>query len=139
MIISYPHKKSKTTDLYPFLDILVVRNEDGTVKGKIYRKKTHTEQYWNNSSHDPIHQKAEVPTTLLDRAYALASKPEDIATENEKIETSLNKCCMYLTWMLNKAKQQVHSKYTGYRQITKKEEKKKTIVIPYIKGISEAA
>ena len=120
------------------MDLLVVRNEDGTVKGKVYQKKTHTEQYLNYNSHHPVHQKVGVVTTLLDRAHALTSNPEDIATEYNKIETSLNKC-NYPTWMIKKAKQQIHNKHPERKQTTKKEEKKKTVVIPYIKGISEAA
>ena len=45
---------------------------------------------------------------------------------------------MYLA-IKGKAKQHVHNKHTGNKQLTSKEkEKKKTVVIPYIKGISEA-
>ena len=47
----------------PFLDTLMVREEDGTIKLFLYRKKTLTDQYLNFSSHNPLHQKLGVLKT----------------------------------------------------------------------------
>ena len=44
----------------PFLDVLIVQNEEGDVKLQIYRKPTHTNQYLNFSSHQPIEHKLSV-------------------------------------------------------------------------------
>ena len=41
----------------PFLDTLIVRKEDGTIKLQVNRKPTHTDQYLNYQSHHPVHQK----------------------------------------------------------------------------------
>ena len=56
----------------PFLDTLIVRKEDGSVKLLVYRKKTHT--YLDFSSHHPLHQKLGVIRTLLDRCHSLVTE-----------------------------------------------------------------
>ena len=66
----------------PFLDTLMIRKEDGTVKPLVYRKKTHTDQYLNFTSHHPLHQKLGVIKTLLDRCNNMVSEPEDRQKEH---------------------------------------------------------
>ncbi|XP_072033051.1 uncharacterized protein [Amphiura filiformis] len=58
----------------PILDTLITRKPDGSVKLSIYRKKTHTDQYLQFSSHHPLHQKLGVVRTLLDRSDALVTE-----------------------------------------------------------------
>ena len=61
----------------PFLDTLIMRKPDGSVKLCIYRKKTHTDQYLQFSSHHPLHRKARVIRTLLDRSESIVTEVSD--------------------------------------------------------------
>ena len=50
----------------PMLDVITERQTDGSLKTSVYRKKTHTDQYLNFESHQPLHQRLGVVRTLLD-------------------------------------------------------------------------
>ena len=60
-----------------FLNTLVLRKEDGTVKFLVYRKKAHTDQYLNISSHHPLYKKLGIIKTLLDKCNNIVTEPED--------------------------------------------------------------
>ena len=53
---------------FPFLDVLLSRNEDGSFSHQVFRKKTHTEQYLHVDSHHFLAQKLGVLNTLSTRA-----------------------------------------------------------------------
>ena len=59
----------------PFLDTLIVKKSDCTVKLLVYCKPTHTDQYPNYYSHHHLHQKSLVIRTLFNRK-------DNIVTEN---------------------------------------------------------
>ena len=52
----------------PFLDAQITRKYYGTLKVKVYRKKTHTNQYLNFKSHCPIPHKLGVVRILYESA-----------------------------------------------------------------------
>ena len=140
--IKFTHESEQNGQL-PFLDTLVTRDDKGDVHTKVYQKKSHTDQFLNYKSHHPLHQKMGVATTLLNRAITVTSKQEDIQTEEKKITNALNKCG-YPEWLLNKAKRKVKERTqqnwrnTNNPSLTNKDQRKKRIAIPYIRGISEA-
>ena len=48
----------------PFLDVLIIRKEDGSLGHKVFRKSTHTENYLHADSHHHPSQKFGVLNTL---------------------------------------------------------------------------
>ena len=56
----------------PFLDVLLMREEDGTVSTLVYRKPTHTDQYLAFESHHPMAHKRAVVRILMHWAKVLA-------------------------------------------------------------------
>ncbi|CAH1277267.1 Hypp9532 [Branchiostoma lanceolatum] len=120
----------------PFLDTLLVRKEDGTVKLLVYRKTTHTDQYLNFQSHHPLHQKLGVIRTLLDRCNAVVTEEQDKQLETQHVKRALSRCG-YPQWTFKKVEQQ-RSRPKQKGKSKKQEEKARAmVVIPYIKGVTE--
>ena len=64
-----------------FLDVKITKTENGDIFTNVYRKPTHTDQYLNFKSYQPIQHKAAVVRTLSHRARVIPTKPEDQLTE----------------------------------------------------------
>lgn len=56
----------------PFLDILLIRRNDGSIGHKVFRKKAHTDSYLHADSHHHPAQKMGVLQTLFTRAYRIS-------------------------------------------------------------------
>ena len=93
----------------PFLDTLLVRKEDGSVKLLVYRKKTHTDQYLDFQSQHPLHHKLGVIRTLMDRMENIVTEEQDKKEEELRIRTALTHCG-YPKWALDRVKQQFLNK-----------------------------
>ena len=110
----------------PFLDTLVQRKEDGTIKISIYRKPTHTDQYLDWRSNHHISQKTGIIRTFKHRIDTLVTDEADKINELEHVKKAL-KICGHPNWAMNKkSKPQAQNNDT----ISK-------ISIPYVKGTSE--
>ena len=123
----------------PFLDLLIVRKEDGDVKLQVYRKPTHTDQYLNFNSHHPIEHKLSVVRTLLERSQSLISDKDDKQQEDKYVEGVL-RSCGYPDWTFRKVKGQMESVKT--KKVNKKRQldfssKRSQVVIPYVAKVSE--
>jgi hypothetical protein len=58
----------------PFLDILITRKQDGTLGHKVFRKKTHTDNYLHADSHHHPSQKMGVLNTMATRAARISDE-----------------------------------------------------------------
>lgn len=58
----------------PFLNILFLRNQNGTLRRNVYKKSTHTNLYLLNSSHHHSSQKRSVMATLVNTAVKIVDK-----------------------------------------------------------------
>ncbi|XP_070550371.1 uncharacterized protein [Ptychodera flava] len=118
-----------------FLDTLSVVQVDGSINLKSYRKPTHTDQYLNFTSNRPLQHKLGVIQTLFHRAESVTDAT-DCVEEKQHITQALAKCG-YPSWTFNRVSKQSKPKAT-----TSKAQKdfvcKGQIVLPYVKGISEA-
>ena len=70
---------------YPSLTLVIV-NDDGTLKTKIYHKSTHNEQYLNCDSIHHMEHKRLVVHTLPSRAETVGLKPEDVEEEVKHVK-----------------------------------------------------
>ena len=82
-----------------FLDTLSVINEDGTIKTRVYRKETYTDQILNFQSNHPLEYKRGVVKTLTYRARTVVREREDTNKELEHLRGAL-KCNGYPDWIL---------------------------------------
>ncbi|XP_072041346.1 uncharacterized protein [Amphiura filiformis] len=111
----------------PFLDTLIVRASDGSVKVKIFRKPTHTDQYLSFASHHPLEHKLSVIKTLLYRSE-IVTDPEDRAEEIEH--------CGYRDWTFFRA-QEKREKSASQDEPDSETSRGFTITLPYLEGTSE--
>ena len=134
-----------------FLDTVTVLKGDGKIQTRVYRKETHTDQYLNFESHHPLEHKKGVVRTLLHRAESIVSDPKDLEKEKEHIREAL-RMNQYPDWVLYDTptrqeevveveEPEVVEEKDKTRTVELKDtkrEKKRPVVIPYVKGVSES-
>ena len=72
------------------LDALTKRDQSGNMSFTVYRKATHTDQYLQFSSNQPLQHKLGVVRTLVHRAQNLISEQEDKVKELEYLQKVLS-------------------------------------------------
>ena len=98
--IQFTHEEESDGTI-PFLDTLIVRKEDGSLKLLVYRKKNHKDQYLHFSSHHPLQHKLGVIRTLLDRNYDIVREEVDQIQGEKHIKKALS-ACGYPKWTFKK-------------------------------------
>ena len=110
-----------------FLETKVHKQEDGSVKTTIFRKKTHTDQYLQFSSNHHIQHKLVIYTYFKNRAETLISNEEDIPEEIDYVKTALRRCG-HPEWVFNRKENNEPKAVPEYVNDVK---------IPYVKSLSE--
>ena len=116
--------EEETNNSIPFLDTLLHRRQAGSVKVKVYRNKTHTNQYLTFDSHHPLHQKLGVIRTLLNRYEEIVTEEDDKEEERNTIKKALE-TCGYPKWTMKKVTENSKKKEEKKTSNTKKKEEKR--------------
>ena len=104
--------------------------EDGTLSTKIYRKKTHTDQYLHFNSNHHARQKIGIVSTLKKR-MELITKEADKKDEEQHIERAFRNCG-YPEWVVKrKQRKKPNDSVKDDNQPIAR------ATIPYTKGLSE--
>lgn len=117
----------------PFLDVLVIKKEDGTLGHTVYRKKTHTDRYLHADSHHHPSQLKSVIKTLNTRATRLAD------TEHQKEETDhLQKALGLNGYTKQDIRRALRPRSRPQTEEGKPEEQPiATVCLPYVKGTTD--
>ena len=89
-------------DNLAFLDVLVMRTQDGKLATKVHRKPTHTNRYLNYHSAHSNEQKQGVVINLYNRAQSLTTKSTDWKKEKSFLSHMLVEND-YPNWFIKKA------------------------------------
>ena len=121
-----------------FLDTSTVKKEDGSLKVKIYRKPTHTDQYLQFDSNHPLEHKLSVVRTLHHRASTVITEDADKEEERKHVNEALKKCG-YPEWAIKRGASTTQKENTKKKNNENTKVTKKTIVrVPYVKDMTEA-
>ena len=143
-----PHSSNDATDSpvstsdsiaqLPFLDVEAHKLEDGSLKTKVYRKPTHTDQYLNWDSGHHLDHKRSVVRTLLNRVETHVSDPADRQAEIQHVHSVL-KANGYKDWALKIPNQKDKEARKAQKQLAKPPDapRKPSVGLPYVQGLSE--
>ncbi len=92
------------------LDTWSIISNDGSIRTKVFRKKTHTDQYLNFNSNHPLEHKCRVAWTLLHHATMVVSDPAELQKEKDHIRNVLH-LNGYPDWVIDQGD---HSTPTNY-------------------------
>ena len=127
-------KEFEENNELPFLDTLVMRTQEGGIAHKVYRKKTHTEQYLHALSHHHPNQKLGVLNTLFTRALRISDN-DHLESEQEHLRNVFLSNGYDLT-QINKALEKATKTQEDKLKASSKEKKvgDHKAFLPYIQG-----
>ena len=101
--IQFTSEEARDDGSIPFLDILIISDEEGNLKTTVYRKPTHMDLYLQWDSSHTVSSKYSVVDSLQHRASTICSNNELLMLEEQHLEEALKRC-KYPAWAINKAK-----------------------------------
>ena len=129
--IQFMYETEKDGSL-PFLDILLSRDPNGSVRTSVYRKPTHTDQYLQFSSHHPLSHKMAVVRTLFVRAGSLSTSLVEWSVEERHIVDAL-RSNGYPLWFI---RWEVKSRGRPHQDANDSPDM--MVTLPYIQGLSDS-
>ena len=139
--IQFTSEDQRPDGSMPFLDILVIPEQDGSLSTTVYRKPTHTDLYLQWDSHHTVSAKYSVVGTLYNRAETICSSPHLLQQEQKHLQKALHRC-KYPAWALNRVKIKQRNSAKGSNTTrtghNNPNQQKPYIVIPYYRGLSES-
>ena len=110
-----------------FLDTEITQQDNGSLSTAVYRKKAYTDQYLSFHSHHSISHKIAVVNTLYSRAESICSTEQELEKERNHVKKVLRYPERILAARTRKKEDKKKDKETP----------KCTIVIPYVRNVSE--
>ena len=138
--IQFTSEEAGNDGSIPFLDVLIILDEEGNLKTTVYRKPTHTDLYLQWDSNHTVSSKYSVVGSLQHRASTIDSNNELLKLEEQHLEEALTRC-KYPAWPINKAKMKTRTAANNNKKRnnnTSNNIQRPHIVISYYKGISES-
>ena len=115
----------------PFLDVLLTREDDGSISTSVFHKATHMDQYLAHESHHPTAHKKAVVRTLMSRAETLFSSGVSRTQEEERVQQLLQKNGQPVAFI---------TRHILSQPVPQNEEQtaRASVTIPYIHGLSQS-
>ena len=138
--IQFTSEESREDGFMPFLDMLIIPQEDGRFNTIIYRKCTHTDMYLQWDSQHPISSKRSVVGTLHHWARTVCSNA-NLLQPRRRTPPKILTTCKYPNWALNRIKMKIRStpkkKNKSQNKNTMFENYQQPyLVVPYYQGLS---
>ena len=119
----------------PFLDCKITRTEEKMLKISVFKKKTHTGQYINFNSNQPLPVKLSTIKTLTKRAKTICTNQEDLNNELKYIQRTME-LNDFPTKLVTKTIKKTLSSHNKNKKV-REEDHSINLYLPYEKGLSE--
>ena len=148
-VIQFTVENNKEDGTIPFLDTIVKPETDGKLSITVYRKPTHTDQYFQWDSYHHLSAKYSVISTLTHMAKTICNNPELLKKEMEYLRKALTNC-KYPKWAFDEVEKRLirsscevnsgdsHQGTVGTQSVTNEVKTKGYMVIPYSQSLCKS-